>query len=185
MEDIFSILLLMLICLIFLFLGNILYHSRLFPITDAAELRFLSYASFREKSISSIADFLLSVIVAARTDIFCVLLIAFSKLTKIPRTFTYCIFSYRSLLFGFCGSYIIAKINDFETFAQGFLIWLVFFTYHVTYFAVLICFGDETLRHKATGATVRSRLQYMLTVFTEVALVILLNSVCYFLISKI
>lgn len=184
-EDIFSIFLLMLICLAFLFLGNFLYHSGLLPVTASTELRLRAFIEFRKENIGSLGDFLVSVIVAARTDIFCVLLIAFSRLTRIPKLFTYCVFSYRSFLFGFCGACMIIKVKAFEPFTQGFLLWLAFFVYHIAYLAILICFGDATIRHSGGNVPVSERIQYILTVFSEIALAILLNFIYYFLISKI
>lgn len=180
-----GVFLLILICVLFLSIGNALCHSKILPVTETAEVHFFSFVALRDQNICAFNDFLRSVIWGARGDIYCLLLIAFSRLTKIPRIFTYFIFAYRSLLFGFCGAYLIERIGRFDSFLFGSLFWLIFFVYHIIYFAILICFGDATLRWYSNGSAMISWGRYVLTVFVECALIILVNLIYYFLISKI
>lgn len=182
--DLLSILALMLICLSFLILGNILYHSNIFPATEETDSHFHAYVSIGMQEGQGLSSFLISVISASHVDILCVLLVAFSRLTKIPKLFLGCVFAYRSLLFGYCGAYIVARIGTFDSFAQGCLIWLIFFLYHIVYFAVLICLGEATLRRR-DHMPFLFRVRYLITIFAEIALVILLNAIYYFLISKV
>lgn len=184
-KEAFDVVLLFLVGLVFLTAGNILYHSRIVPIKEGVAERLRLFITRPEDGINITSAFLLSVIFAARGDILCVWLIAFSNFTKIPRLFTYCVFSCRSFLFGFCGACLIRGIDSFGSFWQGTFAWILFFVYHIVYFSILICFGEATLRRYDQVPTAISRLQYMLTVFAESALVVLINAVYYFLISKI
>lgn len=184
-NELLGVFILMLICVLFLSIGNTLCHTKLLPVTETAEAHFASFISLRNQNVRAFNDFLRSVIWGARGDIGCLLLIAFSRLTKIPRIFTYFIFAYRSLLFGFCGAYLIERIGRFDSFLFGSLFWLIFFVYHIIYFAILICFGDATIRWHTNSGAMISWGRYVLTVFAECALVILVNLMYYFLISKI
>ena len=182
--DFGGLLLLMLVCLLFLIAGNVVFHVGTFPVMGEA-LQYLSrHFSFDMQAYSTTADFLWAVMIASRGDILCVLLIAFSRLVKIQRLFVSAVFAYRSFVFGFCGAYIIGAIGLLGSFLHGCVSWVLFFIYHIFYFALLICFGAATF---ATDVQVRlgRRLGYIITVCGEIALVILFNVIYYFLISKI
>lgn len=182
--DFGGILLLMLICLLSLIAGNVMFHAGTFPATDVASQYLSRHFSFDMQDYSTVADFLWAVIIASRGDILCVLLIAISRLVKAQKLFVSVVFAYRSFVFGFCGAYIIGMIGLFGSFLHGCVSWVLFFIYHIFYFAVLICFGSATL---AADVQIRlgRRLHYIITVCGEIALVILLNVIYYFLISKI
>lgn len=179
-----GILLLMLVCLLFLIAGNVVFHAGAFPTTDVASQYLSRHFSFDMQDYSTAADFLWAVMIASRGDILCILLIAFSRLVKTQKLFISAVFAYRSFVFGFCGAYIIGTIGLFESFLHGCVSWILFFIYHIFYFALLICFGSATF---VTDVQVRlgRRLGYIITVCGEIALVILFNVIYYFLISKI
>lgn len=180
-----SIFFLMLVCLVFLVLGNIVLHAEIFPITNEASQYLLRHFSFEFQDGSSLADFLWAVIIASRGDILCVLLIAISHLVKMQKLFITAIFAYRSFVFGFCGAYIISTINVIGSFWCGCVAWTLFFVYHISLFAVLICFGSATIGKNTRPPRLGERIGYVITVCGEIALVIFLNVVYYFLISKI
>ena len=178
-------LLLLLVCLVFLAVGNFLYHRHILPITENLELQLNRFVSPGEREYISLLPFLTDVILVAKRDIACLLLIAFSRLTRIPRLFTMGILAHRSAVFGFCGAFIIVNLWRFSTRLCGVLVWFSFFVYHVTYFSILLCFSEATLRSCGTRLSLREMAQYTASILVECSLIILLNSVYYFLIYKI
>lgn len=179
-----DILLLMLICLVALIAGNGAYHSDVLPVTDAASQYLLAHFSLVGQTFQGIVDFLWMTMVAARGDVLCVLLVAISPLIRIPRLFICAVFAYRAFLFGFCGAYIIGMIGDSISFAQGGVWWGLFFLYHILFFSVLICFASSIFARTSQHRVWR-KIGYAMTVCGEMALVIFLNVIYYFLISKI
>ena len=172
---------LMLICFIFLVLGNIIFHLRFLPVKEHSISR---YFSFNLAKFPSFVEFFWAVFKACRLDILCVVLIAFSPFTRFPRAFLAVLFMCRSFLFGFCGAHLIAGIGETAYFFRGFFSWLLFFLYHISLFSILIHFGAFSAYFHRCIEPYR-HLKYLLTIFCELALVVFLNLVYYFLISKI
>lgn len=183
-NELYAVLLLMLTCLLFLVVGNILFHTKMLPVTVDVASRFQTHFSFSEIKELTLFDFLFSVISASKSDLICLLFIAFSGLTKIPRTIIFGVFAYRSTVFGYCGAYIVATARTVGSFWETSVMWLLFFVYHIAYFSVLICFGAFTIQNTSVRS-IKAQIGYFATVCCELALTILLNVVYYFLISII
>ncbi len=183
-PDFIDVLWLMFICLVALIVGNFSFHFGVFPVTESSTLYLWQYFSFSVQNIHSLTDFLWAVILASRSDLICLLLIAVSPLVKIQKSFVFCVLGYRSFLFGFCGAYMISSIGSNVSFARGCVFWLIFFLYHVALFAVLICFASATFSWWQRKRSI-DIIACFFTVCGELALLILLNAVYYFLISKI
>lgn len=184
-PDFGGILILMLVCLVALVLGNLLFHARALPQTNDGSLRLWSLFSFEPSSVHSPVDFLLSVIGASRGDVLCVILISVAYLIKIPRLFISSVLAYRSFLFGFCGAYIISAIGSQISFFQGCVTWGLFFVYHISFFAILICFSSSIFASLRDGWSAARIVNYLLIICGEISLVLLLNVIYYFLISKL
>lgn len=175
------ILILILTCFVFLTLGNVIFHFHFLPVNGNSISR---YFSFDVTEFATFTEYFWAVVKACRLDILCVVLIALADLTRFPRTFLIGLFMYRSFLFGFCGAHLISEIGAASYFIRGFFSWLLFFLYHIALFSILICFGAFSASGRR-GLKPYRRLNYLLTVFCELTLVVFLNLVYYFLISKI
>jgi len=171
----------MLISFASLTVGNVIFHSGLFPLQN---LSFSRYFSLEMDQFSGFSAYFWAVVKACRTDLWCVLFIAFSNLARIPKVILVGVFTYRSFLFGFCGAYLISGIHSTTVLANEFLVWGLFFLYHVLLFAILICFGAFTASLNLSPRSFKG-MKYALTVCCELSLVIFMNMVYYFLISKI
>lgn len=168
------------VCLAFLTIGNVLYHSPIFS-SSMAEIPIDRWLEIPKEAASSPLLFLMSVILAARGDIVCLFLIALSRVTKFPRVFILGVVAYRSVVFGFGGACFIEYLFQFS----DFLLWLTFFLYHIFYFAVLICFIEETVRLCDLQPQLSENVRYLVSLLAECSLIIFLNLVYYFLIFKI
>lgn len=168
------------ICVAFWTVGNALYHSPIFSL-PVAGIPLDRWLEIPQEAAASPLLFLTSVILAARGDIACLFLIAFSMTTKIPRVFSWGVVAYRSVVFGFGGAHFVDCLFQFSNFS----LWLTFFLYHVFYFAVLICFIEATIRLCDLQPQLLEKVRYAMSLLAECSLIIFLNLVYYFLIFKI
>lgn len=172
------------VCLAFLAVGNILYHSQILPMTEITELKLARFISQEDGSVSSPLS-LAAIALASKWDIICLLLVSFSRLTKIPGAFISSVLSCRSIAFGFCGAYIVGMIPHAASSLHGCLMWIVFFLYHIAYFSVLICFSAETLQANSRPTSMVKNIRYLISILAECSLIIFFNLIYYFLINKI
>ena len=184
-DNNFTSLVLLIVCLSFLSLGIFLYHFHIFPTTESSVSQLERFMSLGEREYTSLLLFLTDVIVAARLDITCFLWIAFSRLTRIPRLFAIGVLSYRSAVFGFCGSFIIVNLACFPTRLSGVFAWLIFFIYHIAYFSLLLCFCEMTLHSCGKRFVLWEAVQYAASILLECSLIIFLKWIYCFLINKI
>ena len=91
-NDFANLLSLMLVCLVFLSLGNLVFHVRVLPITESGLQFLLAHFSVPMEVYSDVPQFFWTVIVAAQEDILFVLLIAFSCLLRVRRIFIFSVF---------------------------------------------------------------------------------------------
>lgn len=169
------------VCLVFLTLGNLVFHSGILLFPENTRRLVVRHFAFNIGKYSSFTDFLSAIIGAARIDILFVLFIAFSDLIKVQKFFLSALFAYRSFIFGLCGAYIISGPGAELGFENGFFHWCLFFLYHICFFAIMICYGSAVL---VNGKKSISKILLLgATACGEIALVILLNVVYYFLIS--
>ena len=174
----------MLVCLVSIVLGNVVFHFALPNDVIISEHYLIEHFSFQFDKNQPVSQFLWKIILFSRKDLFVVFLVSVSFWVAAQRSFLCLIFTCRSFHFGFCGAYIISSVAQFDTFLRGCFFWFLFFVRHIAILSVLLCFGEAILSYRRK-VDFRSDLLYFFTICGEIALVIFLNTVYFFIISII